>query len=104
MRLTDYEALSLDCYGTLIDWEAGISAILGPSAAPSRLRPAPTTLPEAAQAIAAGNRAALAVYGGTSMGDPGLAERLSRLAVPTLVRGARATGSPTRTTAAPLRQ
>ncbi|CAM5469296.1 HAD-IA family hydrolase [Leifsonia shinshuensis] len=28
--LTDYDALSFDCYGTLIDWEAGIAAVLGP--------------------------------------------------------------------------
>jgi 2-haloalkanoic acid dehalogenase type II len=26
----DYEALSFDCYGTLIDWEAGLAAVLGP--------------------------------------------------------------------------
>jgi 2-haloacid dehalogenase len=30
MHLCDFEALSFDCYGTLIDWEAGISAVLGP--------------------------------------------------------------------------
>ena len=30
MHLTDFDALSFDCYGTLIDWEAGISAVLGP--------------------------------------------------------------------------
>jgi 2-haloalkanoic acid dehalogenase type II len=29
VRLTDFEALSFDCYGTLIDWEAGITAVLG---------------------------------------------------------------------------
>ena len=28
--LADFEVLSFDCYGTLIDWEAGISAVLGP--------------------------------------------------------------------------
>ena len=28
--LTSYKALSFDCYGTLIDWEAGIAAVLGP--------------------------------------------------------------------------
>jgi 2-haloalkanoic acid dehalogenase type II len=28
MDLADYEALSFDCYGTLIDWEAGIAAVL----------------------------------------------------------------------------
>lgn len=28
MKLTDFEALSFDCYGTLIDWEAGIAAVL----------------------------------------------------------------------------
>lgn len=26
----DFDALSFDCYGTLIDWEAGIAAVLGP--------------------------------------------------------------------------
>jgi 2-haloacid dehalogenase len=30
MDLTDYEALSFDCYGTLINWEAGIAAVLRP--------------------------------------------------------------------------
>ncbi|MEO7262023.1 MAG: HAD-IA family hydrolase [Jatrophihabitantaceae bacterium] len=30
MDLTQYKALSFDCYGTLIDWEAGIAAVLGP--------------------------------------------------------------------------
>jgi putative hydrolase of the HAD superfamily len=30
MELTDFEALSFDCYGTLIDWEAGLSAVLMP--------------------------------------------------------------------------
>lgn len=28
--LTSYQALSFDCYGTLIDWEAGIAAVLAP--------------------------------------------------------------------------
>ena len=31
--LTTFKALSFDCYGTLIDWEAGISAVLVPWAA-----------------------------------------------------------------------
>jgi len=30
LDLTAYNALSFDCYGTLIDWEAGIAAVLGP--------------------------------------------------------------------------
>jgi 2-haloacid dehalogenase len=30
MDLTKYAALSFDCYGTLIDWEAGILGVLGP--------------------------------------------------------------------------
>ena len=30
MNLSDYDALSFDCYGTLIDWETGIAAVLGP--------------------------------------------------------------------------
>jgi 2-haloacid dehalogenase len=28
VKLSDFEALSFDCYGTLIDWEAGIAAVL----------------------------------------------------------------------------
>ncbi|WP_293780293.1 haloacid dehalogenase type II [uncultured Aeromicrobium sp.] len=28
MNLADYDALSFDCYGTLIDWETGIAAVL----------------------------------------------------------------------------
>ena len=30
MELTDFEALSFDCYGTLIDWETGLAAVLVP--------------------------------------------------------------------------
>ncbi|MGI5503553.1 haloacid dehalogenase type II [Lentzea sp. CA-135723] len=30
MDLTSFKALSFDCYGTLIDWEAGIAAVLSP--------------------------------------------------------------------------
>jgi 2-haloalkanoic acid dehalogenase type II len=30
VKLTEFEALSFDCYGTLIDWEAGLLAVLGP--------------------------------------------------------------------------
>src|SRR5438477_11643774 len=30
MKLTDFDALSFDCYGTLIDWESGLAAALGP--------------------------------------------------------------------------
>jgi 2-haloacid dehalogenase len=33
LDLTKYTALSFDCYGTLIDWETGIAAVLGPWAA-----------------------------------------------------------------------
>ena len=29
-RLTDFEVLTFDCYGTLIDWETGICAAIGP--------------------------------------------------------------------------
>ncbi|HEY7432472.1 MAG TPA: HAD family hydrolase [Streptosporangiaceae bacterium] len=37
MKLTDFEALSFDCYGTLIDWETGILAVLRPWADASGL-------------------------------------------------------------------
>ena len=30
MRLSDFSALTFDCYGTLIDWEGGIAAALRP--------------------------------------------------------------------------
>ncbi len=30
MRLTDFDVLTFDCYGTLIDWESGIHAALQP--------------------------------------------------------------------------
>jgi 2-haloacid dehalogenase len=30
LDLTSFRALSFDCYGTLIDWEAGIAAVLAP--------------------------------------------------------------------------
>ena len=30
MKITQFDALSFDCYGTLIDWEAGITAVLTP--------------------------------------------------------------------------
>src|ERR1700730_12063835 len=30
MDLTKYQALSFDCYGTLIDWEAGVLGVLRP--------------------------------------------------------------------------
>jgi len=38
MRLSDFKALTFDCYGTLIDWEAGMIAALGPLT--SKLAPA----------------------------------------------------------------
>jgi putative hydrolase of the HAD superfamily len=37
LDLTAFKALSFDCYGTLIDWEAGIAAVLGPWAREQRL-------------------------------------------------------------------
>ena len=39
MRLSDFKALSFDCYGTLIDWEAGLSEALRPLAERSGLSP-----------------------------------------------------------------
>jgi 2-haloacid dehalogenase len=30
VEINEFEALSFDCYGTLINWEAGIAAVLGP--------------------------------------------------------------------------
>ena len=52
---------------------------------PAKFRIDPATLPPAAQAAAAGNRAAIAAYAGASMTDPALAGRLGSLEVPALV-------------------
>ena len=52
---------------------------------PAPFRVDPATLPPAAQAIAAGNRAAIAAYAGSAMADPTLVGRLGTLEVPTLV-------------------
>ncbi len=52
---------------------------------PAAFRIDPAALPAAAQATMAGNRAALAVYGGTAMIDPTLRGRLAGITVPTLV-------------------
>jgi pimeloyl-ACP methyl ester carboxylesterase len=52
---------------------------------PGPFRFDPVTLPPAAQAVAAGNRAALAAYAGTAMSDPALAARLATLEIPALV-------------------
>ena len=30
MKLTDFKAMTFDCYGTLIDWESGIFMALSP--------------------------------------------------------------------------
>ena len=30
MKLSDFDVLSFDCYGTLIDWESGLYAALAP--------------------------------------------------------------------------
>jgi pimeloyl-ACP methyl ester carboxylesterase len=52
---------------------------------PAPFRIDPATLSPTAQAIAAGNRAALAVYAGQAMTDPTLGGRLHDVVVPTLV-------------------
>ena len=38
MKLTDYAVLTFDCYGTLIDWETGLFAALGPLIARSGVK------------------------------------------------------------------
>src|SRR5205809_3987086 len=39
MRLSDFNALSFDCYGTLIDWETGIVEALRPLGARASVTP-----------------------------------------------------------------
>jgi 2-haloacid dehalogenase len=38
MRIGSFRVLTFDCYGTLVDWEAGILGVLGPWAASAGLR------------------------------------------------------------------
>jgi pimeloyl-ACP methyl ester carboxylesterase len=52
---------------------------------PDSFRIDPSTFTPEQQTAMAGNRAALAVYGGTSMTDPDLAKRLALIEMPTLV-------------------
>ena len=52
---------------------------------PDRFGIDPSKLSTEALAAMGGNRATLAVYGGSSMNDPGLAERLAGVTTPTLV-------------------
>ena len=47
MKLTDYKVLTFDCYGTLIDWEAGIFAALQPLLARAATPPAKDAVLEA---------------------------------------------------------
>jgi pimeloyl-ACP methyl ester carboxylesterase/mannose-6-phosphate isomerase-like protein (cupin superfamily) len=52
---------------------------------PGPFRIDPAAMSAEQQAVMAGNRGALAVYGGTAMADPGLQTRLGQISVPTLV-------------------
>jgi pimeloyl-ACP methyl ester carboxylesterase len=52
---------------------------------PDAFRIDPSTMTDAQKAMMAGNRAALQVYGGTSMADPSLLQRLTAIITPTLV-------------------
>jgi 2-haloalkanoic acid dehalogenase type II len=47
VRITDFDALSFDCYGTLIDWEAGLLAVLRPWARANGLTAADSDVLEA---------------------------------------------------------
>jgi 2-haloalkanoic acid dehalogenase type II len=47
VSLSDFEALSFDCYGTLIDWETGLLGALEPLLARARARPGPDEVLEA---------------------------------------------------------
>ena len=72
-RPADFFALTLDQVAELSYFE------------PDRFRLDPATMPPAVRALMPGNRAALAMYGGTTMVDPTLQSRLGRIDVPTLV-------------------
>ncbi len=71
--VADFFALTLDQVAELSYHDPG----------PFRIDPAAMSAGQ--RAVMAGNREALAVYGGTTMTDPGLRARLGRIAVPALV-------------------
>jgi pimeloyl-ACP methyl ester carboxylesterase len=71
--VADFFALTLDQVAELSYHDPG----------PFRIDPAAMSAGQ--RAAMAGNREALAVYGGTAMTDPGLRDRLGRIAVPALV-------------------
>jgi pimeloyl-ACP methyl ester carboxylesterase len=52
---------------------------------PARFRIDPDALPDAQKAVMAANRQAIALFAGTTMADPGLADRLAAVTVPTCV-------------------
>jgi pimeloyl-ACP methyl ester carboxylesterase len=72
-RPVDFFALTLDEVADLSYFE------------PDRFRLDLDAMPAAARALMPGNRAALSVYGGATMTDPTLADRLGAITVPTLV-------------------
>ena len=47
MKLTDFKVLTFDCYGTLIDWEAGMLEALKPLAAKAARQLTPVEILEA---------------------------------------------------------
>jgi pimeloyl-ACP methyl ester carboxylesterase len=72
-RPADFFALTMDEVADLSYFE------------PDRFRLDLDAMPPAARALVPGNRAALAVYGGATMTDPTLADRLPSITTPTLV-------------------
>jgi pimeloyl-ACP methyl ester carboxylesterase len=72
-RPADFFALTMDEVADLSYFE------------PDRFRLDLDALPPAARALVPGNRAALATYGGATMTDPTLTDRLARITVPALV-------------------
>jgi pimeloyl-ACP methyl ester carboxylesterase len=72
-RPADFFALTMDEVADLSYFE------------PDRFRLDLDAMPPAARALVPGNRAALAVYGGATMTDPTLADRLGAITVATLV-------------------
>ena len=71
--VADFFSLTLDQVAELSYHDPG----------PFRIDPAAMSAEQ--QAAMAGNRAALAVYAGTAMADPGLSIRLGQITLPTLV-------------------
>ena len=81
MKLTDFKALTFDCYGTLIDWETGIWNALQPLVSEGHLKIAreEALMPSPSKRSARGRDAVLTLFDAARRRPPRLAKRGARI-------------------------